>query len=74
MTLKIGDLVRPKDPTQEWYHNISDAFGCDFSIDPDWIGVITGFDGVEPIVYWNSDFPKEIEYPEQLVVINNETS
>tara|TARA_R110001583_G_scaffold42511_8_gene135227 strand:- start:367 stop:555 length:189 start_codon:yes stop_codon:yes gene_type:complete len=49
---KVGDLVRIADPD-------------DFSVgNSSWLGIITGFHSKEsqPIVYWNTDYPKEQEW------------
>ena len=49
---KIGDLVRIADPDDECVGNSS------------WLGIVIGFHSKEsqPIVYWNTDFPKEQEW------------
>lgn len=54
--MKIGDLVRPKEP----YMSPPD--------DTEWLGVIVGWSGENPMVYWSINFPWEIEYEHQLEV------
>jgi hypothetical protein len=61
--MKIGDAVRIKTQIFNWV-----TVGS--QLDPDAVGVIVGFDGTEPVVFWNLDFPEEIEYPEQLEVVS----
>jgi hypothetical protein len=51
---KVGDLVRIADPDD-----------LDWGIgDSSWLGIVTGFHSKEsqPIVYWNTDYPKEQEW------------
>ena len=51
---KVGDLVR-----------IAESTTMDWGIgDSSWLGIITGFHSKEsqPIVYWNTDYPKEQEW------------
>ena len=52
--MKTGDLVRSTTPGNM----------------KTWIGIIIGWDGCDPIVFWNMEFSEEIEYTEQLEVIN----
>ena len=55
--MKVGDLVRIKDgcgPTHQLY----------------WVGVIVSLDSKGPIVYWNSGYPNEHEYANQLELIS----
>ena len=65
--MKVGDLVKPIDP---------DMPGRDRRalqttlVEHDWRGIIIDWDGTEPVVFWNERFPAEIEYKEQLEVIN----
>ena len=33
-------------------------------------GIIVGWVGTEPVVYWSEKFPNEIEYKDQLEVID----
>ena len=49
---KVGDLVRIADP---------DGFSVGNS---SWLGIVIGFHSKEkqPIVYWNTDYPKEQEW------------
>ena len=51
--MKIGDAVRLKP-------GVDASFGT---------GIIIGFHYGYTIVFWNLDFPAEVEYPEQLEVI-----
>mgnify|MGYP001158410279 FL=1 len=55
--MKVGDLVK----------NIEEPDFCNF------VGIIVEIelDG-EPIVFWNEDFPYELEYSRDLRVIKNE--
>jgi len=78
--VKLGDLVRPK------YTGLPDrdsAAGPQLRLsrnspDPSsaeaWVGIIIGWDrrndGCDPIVMWSEKFPDEVEYVEQLEVIN----
>ena len=61
--MKIGDAVRIKTKIFNWV-----TVGS--QLDADAVGVIVGFDGAEPVVFWNTDFPEEVEYKEQLEVIS----
>lgn len=61
--MKIGDAVRIKTKIFNWV-----TVGS--QLDTDTVGVIVGFDGAEPVVFWSTDFPEEVEYPEQLEVIS----
>ena len=56
--MKIGDLVRLRN---------AGLVGEDGN---ELVGVILSFSGCEPVVFWNHNFPNEVEYAEQLVVIN----
>ena len=71
--MKVGDLVRPVR-----YHSTSPAP----IVEEGWIGVIIDFTGDyyssisemiakgnQPIVYWNTVFHSEIEYPDQIEVV-----
>ena len=51
--MKIGDLVRSTTPDNM----------------RGWIGLIIGWEPGGPIVFWDMNFPEEVEYPEQLEVI-----
>ena len=67
--MKVGDLVRPIDPKP------FSRFGRRLQttlVEHDWKGIIIDWDGTEPIVFWNERFPFEIEYKEQLEVINED--
>jgi len=62
--MKIGDLVKPINPEPP-------VRGFQTTlVEHDWRGVIVDWDGVDPVVYWSEKFPAEIEYKEQLEVIN----
>ena len=61
--MKIGDAVKIKTHVFNWDAEVS-------HLEPDTVGVIVGFDGAEPVVFWNLDFPEEVEYPEQLEVVS----
>ena len=52
--LQLGDLVRIADPDEH------DAVVGNSS----WLGIVVGFHSKEsqPIVYWNTDYPKEQEW------------
>ena len=56
--MKVGDLVRTteRDPLRPTTMD-------------DWTGIIVGWEGAEPIVFWNERFPTEIEYREQIEVV-----
>jgi len=51
--MKVGDLVRSTTPGNM----------------KEWVGMIIGWDGSDPIVFWDEKFPDEVEYKEQLEVI-----
>ena len=53
--MKIGDLVRSTTPGNM----------------REWIGLIIGWERGGPIVFWDMNFPEEVEYPEQLEVISH---
>ncbi|MBC8408833.1 MAG: hypothetical protein H8E12_08965 [Rhodobacteraceae bacterium] len=56
--MKVGDLVQPLDS-----EFVSDTERC-------WNGIIIDWEGVDPIVFWSEKFPAEVEYKEQIKVIN----
>jgi hypothetical protein len=58
--MKVGDLV---EPVQSTY------LGAPL-VEEDWKGIIIGWEGVDPIVFWSEKFPAEVEYKEQIKVIN----
>ena len=59
--MKVGDLVRP----------ISGHGFTGFrERTRQWTGIVVEIYKGEPIVYWNLDFPREIEYEHQLEVIS----
>ena len=53
--MRIGDLVRSTTPGNM----------------REWIGLIIGWERDGPIVFWDMNFPEEVEYPEQLEVISH---
>ena len=56
----IGSLVRGTSDTQYYSE----------STDPDeWVGIVIGYQGTNPVVYWSDKFPAEIEYASQLQVV-----
>lgn len=59
--MKVGDLVKPA--------NLDPSKGTPL-VDEGWRGIIIGWDGIDPIVFWNLDFPEEREYAYQLEVVN----
>ncbi|MBK26064.1 MAG: hypothetical protein CME70_18855 [Halobacteriovorax sp.] len=63
MEIKVGDLVKP-----------SCIGGAYPEINETWIGIVIGWDlrgdSADPVVMWNDRFPSEVEYKEQLEVIN----
>ena len=60
--MQIGDLVKPVQPDRSF-------LGTPLC-EEDWKGIIIGFDGTDVIVFWNEDYPEELEYRSQLEVIN----
>lgn len=52
--MKIGDLVRSTTPGNT----------------ETWIGLIIGWDNGDFVVFWNDKFPDELEYMDQLEVVN----
>ncbi len=79
--MKVGDLVRPKGE----HHSPAWAISAGPQLrasrhspvplaEEDWVGIIIGWDrrggGCDPIVMWSERFPDEVEYVEQLEVIN----
>ena len=74
--MKVGDLVKP---IENGDHSPASAP----IVEEDWVGLIIGFTGdyygprrqliekgTKPIVYWNPEFNSEVEYPDQIEVIN----
>jgi hypothetical protein len=55
--MEVGDLVRAR----VGEHN---------PFPEDWTGIIVDWRGTEPIVYWNEEFPSELEYKEQIEVVS----
>ena len=60
--MKIGDLVRP--------HDGGGVFRTSDAAHESWIGIIIGYDNGDPVVMWDENFPDEVEYKEQLEVVN----
>ncbi len=56
--MKVGDLVKPAQCDPERPTTMDS-----------WTGIITGWEGTEPIVFWNERFPEEVEYKDQLEVV-----
>lgn len=55
--MKTGDLVRPT--------------SSNTGFTPlNWKGIIIGWKGIDPVVFWGDKFPNELEYREQIEVIN----
>ena len=52
--MTVGNLVALLYPGDDWYNR------C---------GIVIGFVGGDPIVYWGNDHPKEREYMHQLRVV-----
>ena len=64
--IKIGSLVRP----------IPGADDCGYESpymnarpSKPWLGIVIGYDGADPIVFWDKDFPDEVEYEYQLELV-----
>ena len=55
--MKVGDLVQPLDS-----EFVSDTERC-------WKGIIIRWEGIDPVVFWNTKFPAEVEYKEQIEVV-----
>ena len=58
--MKVGDLVRPV------RHGITEVP----IVEDGWIGVIIGYERENPVIFWNNEFPSEVEYSEQIEVIS----
>ena len=71
--MEVGDLVRPVRPGSKTGAPI---------VEEGWVGVIIDFTGdyyspisemiakgSQPIVYWNSELHSEIEFPDQIEVV-----
>ena len=65
--MKVGDLVKPIDPKP---FSLNGRRLQTTLVEHDWKGIIIDWDGTEPVVFWNERFPAEVEYREQLEVIN----
>ena len=65
--MKIGDLVKPIDPHIPG--RPSRAYQTTL-VEHDWKGIIIGWEDADPVVFWNSAFPAEIEYKDQVEVIS----
>jgi len=65
--MKIGDLVKLRSPwkvggaSPSWKETEEGS----------WVGIVIDYQRGEPVVYWNEKFPKEIEYKEQLTVVED---
>jgi len=55
--MKIGDLVR-------YISSHIEGFPLDF-------GIIIGCEDAQPIVFWNEDFQSELEYWDQLELVQD---
>jgi hypothetical protein len=58
--MKVGDLVRPIPGEGAEFRNKTGQM----------TGIVLEIYMGEPVVYWNLDFPREIEYEHQLEVIS----
>ena len=58
--MKVGDLVRP------CIHPLSPTP----LVEQEWNGLVIGYEGPDPVVYWNNEFPAELEYEDQLEVVD----
>jgi len=63
--VKIGDLVQLKSSGRSAW-----TFTPRMDQPSECAGVVIGFDGCEPIVFWNEKFPNETEYMDQLETIS----
>ena len=55
--MKVGELVKVGDLVRSTLDGMQN-------------GIIVGWVGTEPVVYWSEKFPNEIEYKDQLEVID----
>ena len=64
--IKIGSLVRPVPGTDDcgfespYLSHRSPKY---------WLGIVVGYDGADPVVFWGKEFPDEVEYEYQLELI-----
>ena len=58
--MKVGDLVRPAAGQAAEFRTRTGQLS----------GIVIEIHMGEPVVYWNLDFPREIEYEHQLEVIS----
>jgi hypothetical protein len=65
--MKVGDLVKPIDPEP---FKLNGARLQTTLAERDWKGIIIAWEGCEPVVFWNDQFPYEIEYASQLEVVS----
>ena len=63
--MKIGDLVRPTHASKSYVPEYQTSL-----VEHDWRGIIIDWDEGDPVVFWNMDFPHEIEYACQLEVVS----
>ena len=63
--MKTGDLVKPTHSSKNFVPEYQPSL-----VERDWRGIIVGWDEGDPVVYWNEDFPNEIEYASQLEVVS----
>ena len=74
--MKVGDLVKPATPA-----NASPCQTSTPTVEQGWYGIIIDFtevtplsgpphSGKFPVVYWNPEFQAEVEYPDQIEVVN----
>ena len=59
--MKVGDLVRP---VKKGFSTLPPL------VEEDWKGIVVDWRHGNPVVYWSDKFPSEVEYSEQLEVIN----
>ena len=68
--LVVGSLVRPAGG----YSAVVPSAGWAFRNEGGpAVGIVIGWDEGEPVVFWNEEFPEEIEYRHQLEVISCST-
>ena len=68
--MHIGSLVRPSGG----YTAVVPSAGWAFRDDTgEAVGIVIGWDEGEPVVFWNEEYPEEIEYKHQLEVIGCST-
>ena len=57
--MKVGDLVRLVKNTL-----------ITLPAEENWKGIVVGWAGINPVVYWSDKFPAEVEHEEQIEVIS----